>query len=158
MPRLIALFPYFTMLTFLFLICLLCTYELCHQQDLSMRSYRKRSSPGLDWRIRQQQKANRHKNIAKTERFLLTILEYNNKAKLRNELEDVVNVSINAHIFYESFNEFPIPMSSNEGKFHVPCSFAMADCQMEIIEHRLVDMFVKPTDGVVEVSCLLVDH
>jgi hypothetical protein len=145
-----------------FLLLLALTFLCCKLSGRKEEIFRKAvrgdssRSVGTQWREKQRQKRNKIKNKSKVLQTTRSIMEYNRQCQLKIEKEsNVKNVSINALLFFENFDHLPYPMKPYEG-LTSPCSFSMADCQMEIIEHQLVETFIKPEDGVVEVFSVVV--
>lgn len=111
------------------------------------------------WRKKKSNKKNRATSLARIAKRMKMLSELNENTK--QKLESTPNAFPSSEVkvvspvlFYENFeiNKQAIAMTDKEGNNTRRCSFLAAECEMEVIEHSLVNRFFAPEDQVLEVS------
>lgn len=60
-------------------------------------------------------------------------------------------VSNESSLFFRKFDESAVSVTDKEGKLQTKCSFAAADCSMELQEQEAVAKYISEKDSVLEV-------
>lgn len=108
-------------------------------------------------RRKQDKKQDRSIVLARIAKRMKMLAELNNNTKLQLETNihkypSSVLKSVSSSLFFESFEgKMAIPMTGSEGNNSRRCTFLAAECEMEVIEHSLVNKFFQPDDRVLEV-------
>lgn len=110
--------------------------------------------------MQQKQKARKQRIESHSQKFLGYLTRLNQEFKAKREMEaqqKESEISITTKrggvLIQRSFNPTEVqPMKKEEGEHTVRCSFAAADCAMELVEHDLVQKFIKQNDSVLELG------